>query len=336
MPIRSVSLRDQCQKPNFYGVDNCNEDMLELFESDMARVFSSINESKDIPKADDASRSLLFLFVGLQSMRTLKAADRVEQIVSKVRDRAYSGDPRSQQDFDRSDVGRMLEGFENTPESLLSMVPEMLESIVDLKAHLIVSGQREFITSDNPVFKYNQYCEGLSAIGTTGSIKKGFQVFLPISPSAHLVLYDGSTYRVASRDRASCVSTAQRSDIDTLNMLQVVSAGMNVYFSDWSQAADIEKLYRCSKSIRNSNSVVVSEYGRDDSENESIMHIYEQTPNLSLDLGFLHLRKRSLRIPLSDRHRLVRVAHRGKSRRRRGPNDKPKEAVRYSRFLGRS
>ncbi len=336
MPIRSVSVRDQCHKPNFYGADNRNEDMLGFFENHMARVISSINESKGIPRDGDASRNLLLLFVALQSMRTAKAADQVEQIMAKISDRVYSGDRRSRQDFDRSDVGRMLGGSENAPESLLNLVPDLLESILDLNAHLVISRNNEFLASDNPAFKYNQYCEGLSAMGTTGAIKKGFQVFLPISPSTHLVLYDGSTYRVKSRDKASCVSTAQQSDIETLNMLQMVSAGMNVYFSNWSQAAGIDKLYRSVKSIRDANSVVVSEFGRDGVENESLIHTYEQMPNLSLELGFLHLRRRALRIPLRDRHRLIRMAHGGKFTRRRGPHSQPNEVVRYSRFLGRS
>ena len=336
MAIKNVSLRKQCHKTYFYGRDNRHEDTLADWESNMARVMSSIDQTTNLPHHDEASRILLFLFVALQSMRTVKAAEQVDNMVATIRDRVYSDDPRDRQDFDRSYVGKTLRGFENTPENLLSFVPELLESFLDLNAHLVVSRRSVFITSDNPVFKYNQYCESLLDVGTTGAVMRGFQAFLPISPTAHLVLYDASTYRVRPRDKISGSTTAKPSDIDTLNMLQLISSGMNVYFSDWTQASYISRLHRRAKSLLESSAVVASEFGRVDSERESIIHIYEQTPDLSLDLSFLHLRRRSLKVPPRDRHRLVRPAHAGKARRRREPFGHRSETVTFSRFLGRS
>ena len=72
----------------------------------------------------------------------------------------------------------------------------MKEAISDLKVHLVWSPHQVFLTSDNPIFKYNQYCEGVRFSGVTGGGSRGLQIFVPLSPYLHLILYDDRTYRV--------------------------------------------------------------------------------------------------------------------------------------------
>ena len=70
-----------------------------------------------------------------------------------------------------------------------------IEYMDDLKAHLIVSDTDAFLTSDNPVFFYNQYNQDLPG-SVAGIDSHGFQAFCPLSPKIVLALYDSNVYEL--------------------------------------------------------------------------------------------------------------------------------------------
>jgi hypothetical protein len=215
----------------------------------------------------------------------------------KLVKQAYSHDPRFADDIETFQIG-----FENAVLMALQHLPPMIDAISDLYAHLIVSPTKAFITSDNPAFKYNLYCEKIQHMGITGALNRGLQIFLPLAPHLQLMLYDAAIYKVP----AARFSVATQSDVDNMNAMQLFSAGENIYFSDWQQLNNVRKLAAKLRHHRKVDRITVLEYGQDDDPTCSLLHEFERTPYLKIELSFLRVNRSARRISLEDRGRVYR------------------------------
>lgn len=216
----------------------------------------------------------------------------------------------------------------------LKALPYMLTGILDLRAHLISSSSNVFLTSDNPVVRYNQYCEGIEHSGVTGVASKGLQLFVPLSPRHYLILYDSSTYRAVA-GRFTRKSKAVDSDIDQLNKIQLMSAEDHIYFSERQQLQDILRLLPEVSDLRDIDRTVVQEYGQDDNPSSSLLHMYEQMENMSVNLTFLRVRGKSRKVPIWDRPQQFRnQIPRIETPSNFGP-ELGTEVVTFSRFIGK-
>ena len=325
LPVQSASLRDQCYKHRFYGPDDEVENLLAGLEGSLAPVLKEIRSKGVLPPAESDKHLHLLTFGAMQVLRTPKHAERLNRMFDKALKQVYSGAANQ--------LGMDLEatriGFDDTVLITLRNLPQMQAAVSDLRAHLIVSSRNAFLTSDNPAFKYNQYCEEIQYTGVTGAIQKGLQIFIPLSPRLQLVLYDGSTYRAVA-GRYSRSSGAKQSDIDQLNKMQLISADENVYFADWQQLHDITRLLPEIENLRIPDSTVVQEYGQDDDPNSSLIHQYDQTGNMSLDLSFLSLKGEVRRVPIDDRPHQYRNQPPTTM-----PTGNDKGVKTFSRFIGR-
>lgn len=232
------------------------------------------------------------------------------------------------------DIEAVRIGLTDPVLATLQNLPIMLDAISDLAAHLIVSSCDAFVTSDNPVIKYNQYCEGIEHSGLTGAASKGLQLFVPLSPRHLLVLYDGTTYR-ATAGRFTRKSGAAMSDIDQLNKMQLMLADEHVYFSDLQQLQDILRLLPEVSNPRDVDHTVVLEYGQDDNPDSSLLHMYEQMENMSLNLTFLRIRGQAQKVPKWDRDQHYRNQPSEGERFSRVPSDSGNDVITFSRFIGR-
>lgn len=326
--IKSASLRDQCYKHRFYGPTEQIEDALSMLEGQAAPILRSIIESKVLPAVMTEDHFTLCAFVALQMQRTTVTANRLNSQMDKMVKQAYSRDPR----LAGEDMESVNLGYEHPVLESLRNLPLAVEGIRDLKSHLIVSEKGMFLTSDNPAFKYNQYCEEIQYMGITGCCCTGLQIFLPLAPHVQLLLYDGTTYSVKYSDRRSRVSVAVPSDVDRMNAMQLISADENVYASDWRQVADIERLLPRIRVHRGTDPEEVHEYGQDDDPNRSLLVMFERTPCLKLKLSFLSLGREARKIP---------IPARGNRYRKDVPLPSlpepplPKRTVTFSRFIGK-
>lgn len=329
MAVEDASLRDQCYKRRFYGKTDQTENNLAVLEGCIAPVLQSITSNHSLPPYKTEDYDILLGFVALQVLRTKTAAEQVNRSTDKAMKQIHSRDPR----FAEVDMDAVKFGFEDPVLLSLRNLQQMLEAISDLRAHLVVSPRHVFVTSDNPAFKYNQYCEEIQHMGTTGALCRGLQIFVPLCPRTQLVLYDGTTYEVRLSDRTSRISKAAGSDVDKLNFIQLVSADEHVYFSDCEQLKDIQRLQLKANPHRNPDPTVVQEYGQDDDPNTSLLHEYEQTPNVRLGLTFLSLKRRARRVPIEDRAQDYRKQM-PLPRLPEPPHMRGRTAT-FSRFLGR-
>ena len=185
--------------------------------------------------------------------------------------------------------------LDEMPVFNLTLKDGVVENIKDLKLAVISQPEDVFITSDNPVYFYNQYCEQIQGRGKNGTRQRGLQIFMPLSPRHYLLLYDGKTYDYV---KSQSIST---SDIYSLNGLQVVSAEANLYFANWAQLSQVEPLVTDMTRLRISDPGVLQHFVSDDNGDGELLHSYVEAPNLELNLSFLRIKKRALRVPVHKR-----------------------------------
>ena len=71
----------------------------------------------------------------------------------------------------------------------------------------------------------------------------GLQLFVPLVTGVLLMLYDSWVYHVGDKG-TNIIANIPESDVATLNMLQVVGASENVYYSDWSRTDEVARYVR--------------------------------------------------------------------------------------------
>ena len=114
----------------------------------------------------------------------------------------------------------------------ISIAKERIHLAKDLKCKLIINNtSTKFITSDNPVVKYNKFLEmrGFPG-GTVGIVSKGLQMFFPISPSHMLLYYDDWVYKVGEKSR-NLIEINSVKDVDSMNLLQVLNCTELLFFN---------------------------------------------------------------------------------------------------------
>lgn len=280
-----VSLKHQCKRRNFYA-DADIERWLSVLEAKAADCIKRLTDNTSInpPKA-------LLEFVAVQYLRTPAIAQRMDAASRKLFSFITSDMPVEEQVKVLSDL---IEP-DQMPVFNLTIMADVAEDIKDLKFVVVSHSKEVFITSDNPVYFYNQYCEQVQGRGKSGARQRGLQIFLPLSPRDYMILYDGKVYDRVKKQSISA------SDIDALNIFQVISAEANLYFSDWDRLGEIKKAVAEASHFRVSDSTVFQQFESDDDENDTLIHGYTETPNLELDLSFLRIKKRALRIPVHKR-----------------------------------
>jgi hypothetical protein len=147
----------------------------------MAPVLQTISTNNALPPIASEEHEILLGFVALQLLRTTIGAKRINSGTDKTIKQTYRSDPR----FATVDMQAVEFGYEHAVLASICNLPEMLEGISDLQAHLLVSTEKVFITSDNPAFKYNQYCQQIQDTGVTSALSRGLQIFLPLAPHLH-------------------------------------------------------------------------------------------------------------------------------------------------------
>ena len=280
-----ISLREQCRRPNYY-LDSNIEKALSLMEEEAAKAFRDITEQQTSKLPEP-----VLLFIGVKLLRTPSSVKTREVLQEKLLQNLTSVHPLPKE-FELA-IGRI--SHENLPVYNLMLVDGIVDAIRDLKFLVLKCIDNVFITSDNPVVKYNQYYERARGIGTTGVGQKGLQILLPLSPSHLLVLYDGNIYDYVKSHKLN------ERDIDSINTFQILSAETNVYFSDWKLKDRLKDLVLENRDFRSTDATVLEEFESDDDESDLLLHFYSETPNLALNFSFLQLKKRASRVSMGKR-----------------------------------
>jgi len=217
---RNGSLKNQCYRNHLYGLDDSIEKVLASLEGVAAITISSVIQKSKLSDRSSQEHDHLLKFLALQMMRTPVAIDKVTQSIEKTRANLMSSYGGMSPGLDEQLTLRPYEAA----KFALSHFDEICRCFSSLNCHLLVNRtNRSFITSDNPAFKYNLYCETVRGSGVLGASQSGFMLFTPLSPQHLIMLYDKETYRCAPIHQNITIVDAHR-DIDQLNKLQVVNA----------------------------------------------------------------------------------------------------------------
>ena len=229
--------------------------------------------------------------------RTTSAAEKINEGVDKLTKLIFS----KQAEIEGIDLSQVKIGFENPVLHSMQYFVLGAAYLSDLVPHLLINNTGiHFVTSDNPVVLYNQYCEGVKGFGTTGLASRGLQIFLPLSPNHILLLYDSKIYKVD--DRAARITLlTDADDVNMLNLLSAANADKVLLFSEWNEEGVIRQMVQRAKKYRRGEDATVEEFISDDDPNRSLIHFSYQSLNVGLELSFMKLRRRVLRVPLSVR-----------------------------------
>lgn len=117
--------------------------------------------------------------------------------------------------------------------------------VSDLKMKLVINQTSiPFISSDYPVFRYNEFLIG-HGILSFGYGSPGLQIIFPISPRIALIYYDPEIYNVGKKQDKTVFASKQ--DVETFNLMQVHKAYKIVLGNHQVNEAYYARLYDLNK-----------------------------------------------------------------------------------------
>jgi len=227
-------LKSQACKPYYYGKDLEIEDWLGEFESKTSFCFKSIIGNNSLPPKSINYKDALLKFVILFEMRNPVGAENFEKFLNLFAQKY----PNITTIPDGSKIK-----VENHSIVKLAIFEKAFLCCKDLNLKLLINETSvPFLTSDNPMVKYNQFLERHKyPYGITGFMTSGLQIFLPISSAHMLIFYDGSIYKMGNYKDVNVIVTDEK-EIDQLNILQCLNAYDVVFYNHYSNSEYVLKL----------------------------------------------------------------------------------------------
>ncbi|MFJ6194396.1 DUF4238 domain-containing protein [Bacillus thuringiensis] len=276
--ISNASIRGMCQKNNFYGADNRVETFLDKeIESKAAITINNILNTNTLPRNEDFVHFMMFILVS--EARNLRYADSTDHVADYIAKLYLSGDSKFRDiDLDSFKV-KLNEAANYNIEVAIKSVPLVL----DLEPLLIIekTGARKFITSDNPVVRYNSFYLNKRYPGGYGYLNRGLQFFFPISSQKCILLYDRYAYDIPNAENG-VLFLKRASDVDKLNEMFYLNAYNNVFFNQKIKQSYIEGIHKNHKKIPK-----IKELKREISEFQSV-----DSNNMLVSFGMNHVSKK--------------------------------------------
>ena len=189
---RDGPLKDQCYRKHLYGLDASLEKLIADLETVAAPTINAIIHHSKLPGHSKPDHEHLLRFLALQMMRTPVAIDKVAHTFAETRANLISSYGGTSPQLERQLSLRPYEAA----KIALGHFHDVCQCFAGLHFHLLPNGTpQSFITSDNPAFKYNLYCEIVRDHGMLGASQSGFMLFIPLSPRHLIILYHNETYK---------------------------------------------------------------------------------------------------------------------------------------------
>jgi hypothetical protein len=233
--IDGASLRDQCQEDYFYGADQVMEKSFAEEEGKMATFFADLTPERFAMLRDEDVHRLK-LFVAYQHARTRGAAEQLSKFAGAFAKEALRDSliRNKSTEISPEDLESVEIGIQGAQHESIWLAAKTNPILLDMNVKFITTARTPgFVIADHPVVAYNQFAEHhpiLSRYPTsTGLALKGLQLFMPLSPSMLLAVFDPSTYEYGGK---SSVCKAGPADVAHLNRMQAVNAYSCFYFDD--------------------------------------------------------------------------------------------------------
>lgn len=244
------SIKEVFSQNYFYDKDNLVENFIsQKIESPASRIIDQIVSGNFEVISED--RLTLLAFISSLLYRTPEAREKAIAFVNAhfelmVREllRLNGLDPE--------EASRGAFKFQD-PSQVVSLIAVQgtIDSIIlkDLDFHFVKNETNlEFYIADHPVFTYNWLYRNLDHPAVTSLTARGFQIFLPLSASLTLCLYDPKVYKYGQKTLASYISDV--ADIEILNSFQIMNSESIIGFHSKESESNLRQLYERNKNIK--------------------------------------------------------------------------------------
>ncbi|MBE5773933.1 MAG: DUF4238 domain-containing protein [Clostridiales bacterium] len=260
--VNNMSIAGICGRKYLYGEDLEVERWFSDLESIWSSIIRKIISSESLELSPD-EWTYLYMFIYLSEARTSMAADRLDDIVTKTY-KIAALTARNHGKLEMTDDRiRQLQVRGDKPNlPLLKAFPKGIEVIEDLIPVLLINHtSREFITSDNPVLRYNYLFIMRNYLSNYGLGHVGIQLFYPLNPILCLMLYDGGVYNLKSENGKKIINAPDQ--IIELNKLFARNARNLVLFQNTTKEWIIDKYTKGIKTSveRDPNCILENEIG---------------------------------------------------------------------------
>lgn len=256
--VPEAPIKSQACEDNFYKELEI-ETALSNLEGVGSRILQQAIKGGPLPKRFSEDHHALLLFVLVQASRTPAAAEEITAALNTFWQAMAEKIPSKM-----AEHAKELEiKLENPAGFLLTITAESYPLALDLRWKVLRNKTaRPFITSDHPAVMYNQFLEHRRRqVSNTGTVSKGLQIFLPLSPKDLLVLFDRDVYKVGGKKlRVMDVDVTNEDDVDALNLLQVTNADDTLYFSDTTELKYVKALVQAGEKYRRPETSIIKEH----------------------------------------------------------------------------
>lgn len=295
--VKEASIKNQACKDFLYGEDNEIEDMLMVIENNVSRVIRSIKELQKVPPIDSEDYHLLIFFMLLSEARNLRAADSFNNLIDVqmktiLRMELENG----------KDLGFSTEFLEKSTISAnipnLMPIQATIESypiLLDLRCCLLVNKtDRQFITSDNPLVRYNlMYIKRQYHHRGYGLGNMGIQLFYPISPDLCICIFDDAIYDCVLEDRNIVLRKGRY--VDEMNKLFYLNSYQTLFFNEVTSEPYIRRIV--GKATHTNSNIETEVMTLGTSENK-LIHYSQGRVKERINLGMFTINRQFVNMPL--------------------------------------
>ena len=241
MPISGI-----CKRDYLYGDGLEIEQWFSGLETKWAPVLKKIIRQGSL-NLSPPEWTLLLEFIFLSEARTGYTADIADDFTTKVVQAIMMTKRKHGVDdylsFTDDQIMKMKVGMNIPNAASIRSMDKALWLFSDLALMLIYNTtSRPFITSDNPVVKYNYLFATRNYRCNYGYGNVGILIFIPISPQHCLMTYDPATYRTSSS--TDVLEIHAPNQIIELNKLFAINSKSAVYFQNSAREWVIEEYAR--------------------------------------------------------------------------------------------
>jgi hypothetical protein len=296
--IKEASIKKQACKDYLYGEDGTLEDMLMEIENHCSKIIRRIIETSRLPSKDSQDYALLLLFILLSEARNLKTANSINNFIDTQMKILLKMDKQYDIPDDVIDKLKISMTIPNLNPILSTF--ELYPILFDLKGVLLVTkNDRQFITSDNPLVRYNQfYVHRKYTLRGYGLGNMGIQLFFPISPQLCICIFDHVLYDYKTNKDGN-IEINKGKHMDEINKLIYLNAYTKVFFNDKTTETYINRLLG---SIKHKNTEIDTEIDREvtifGTEYNKLIAYSPRKVNERVNLAFFSIRREFMDMPL--------------------------------------
>jgi hypothetical protein len=288
--IPNASINHQACADYFYGKGLEVESAFETIENHVAPLFKRIILNNYLPERFSEEHVGLIGFVVSLSLRTETQADSVNEHADAIFKTAFRNDPRVKEEL-------LKIKSSNAPAIALGSLDKCVIVSLDLDYKLLVNKTKhKFITSDNPVIKYNPFYGYRNTLrGHSGFASIGLQLFLCVDPNSCLLIFDRNIYRVGTKKQTT-IELNDVKDVDSINALQYLNAYKTVYFNNEVPEIYIRNIADREKIHRRKLKPEIAEYyavGNKPESEQSIMQLRQSIIKRDISLSFVRVLKKA-------------------------------------------